>query len=97
MKYIIDRIENNIVICENQETKKMENFDKSMFPEQIKDGDVVIRENDTFRIDEEETENRKEFIWGLRNCSLKDTNQNKTIRIFREESQGLIKAKTQGR
>ena len=65
MKYIIDRIENNMVICENQETKKMENFDKSMFPEQIKDGDVVNRENDTFRIDEEETENRKEYIENL--------------------------------
>ena len=65
MKYIIDRIENNMVICENQETKKMENFDKIMFPEQIKDGDVVIRENDTFRIDEEETENRKEYIENL--------------------------------
>ena len=65
MKYIIDRIENNMVICENQETKKMENFDKSRFPEQIKDGDVVIRENDTFRIDEEETENRKEYIENL--------------------------------
>ena len=65
MKYIIDRIENNMVICENQETKKMENFDKSMFPEQIKYGDVVIRENDTFRIDEEETENRKEYIENL--------------------------------
>ena len=36
-----------------------------MFPEQIKDGDVVIRENDTFRIDEEETENRKEYIENL--------------------------------
>ena len=65
MKYIIDRIENNMVICENQETKKMEIFDNSMFPEQIKDGDVVIRENDTFRIDEEETENRKEYIENL--------------------------------
>lgn len=65
MKYIIDRIENNMVICENQETKKMEKFDKSMFPEQIKDGDVVIRENDTFRIDEEETKNRKEYIENL--------------------------------
>ena len=65
MKYIIDRIENNMVICENQETKKMENFDKRMFPEQIKDCDVVIRENDTFRIDEEETENRKEYIENL--------------------------------
>ncbi len=65
MKYIIDRIENNMVICENQETKKMENFDKSMFPEQIKDGDVVIRENDKFRIDEEETKNRKEYIENL--------------------------------
>lgn len=65
MKYIIDRIENNMVICENQETKKMEQFDKNMFPNHIKDGDVVIKENDKFIIDEEETKNRKEYIENL--------------------------------
>ena len=31
MKYIVDRIEENIVICENQETKKIEEFEKINF------------------------------------------------------------------
>jgi len=51
MKYIVDRIEENIVICENQETKKMEEFEKMNFSEEIKDGDVVILENNKFKID----------------------------------------------
>ena len=65
MKYIIDRIENDVVIWENQETKKMEEFPKSMFQEDIKDGDVVIREGDSFKIDEEETASRKKHIEDL--------------------------------
>ncbi len=62
MKYIVDRIEENIVICENQETKKMEEFEKINFSEEIKDGDVVILENNKFKIDKKETEKRKEEI-----------------------------------
>ncbi len=62
MKYIVDRIEENIVICENQETKKMEEFEKMNFSEEIKDGDVVILENNKFKIDKKETEKRKEEI-----------------------------------
>ena len=62
MKYIIDRIENDIVICENQESKAMENFPKNLFPSEIKDGDVVIKENDKFIIDETETKEKKKTI-----------------------------------
>lgn len=62
MKYIIDRIENNIVICENQETKKMENFKIEQFPKEIKDGDIVILENEKFKIDKEETKTKKQEI-----------------------------------
>lgn len=62
MKYIVDRIEENIVICENQETKKMEEFEKINFSEEIKDGDVVILENNKFKIDKKETEKRKKEI-----------------------------------
>lgn len=65
MKYIIDRIEKNTVICENQETKKMEQFEKINFPEEIKDGDIVILKEDKFEIDKEETEKRKEEINNL--------------------------------
>ena len=59
MKYIVDRIEENIVICENQETKKIEEFEKINFSEEIKDGDVVILENNKFKIDRKETDKRK--------------------------------------
>lgn len=62
MKYIIDRIEKNIVICENQETKKMENFDLEKFPEGVKDGDIVILKNEKFEKDENETKTRKQKI-----------------------------------
>lgn len=62
MKYIVDRIEKNIVICENQETKVMESFDISLFTEQVKDGDVVEKEDGKFKIIKEETKSRKEYI-----------------------------------
>ena len=62
MKYIVDRIEENIVICENQETKKIEEFEKINFSEEIKDGDVVILENNKFKIDRKETDKRTEEI-----------------------------------
>lgn len=65
MKYIIDRIENDIVICENQETKKMESFPKNMFQENIKDGDVVIKDGNFFKVDEQETLDRKKHIEDL--------------------------------
>lgn len=62
MKYIVDRIENEIVICENQETKQIENFNLEQFPEGIKDGDVVILKDGKFEKDDEETVDRKEYI-----------------------------------
>lgn len=62
MKYIIDRIENKIVVCENQNTKKMEKFKIEQFPEGIKDGDIVILENEKFKIDREETKTKKQEI-----------------------------------
>lgn len=62
MKYIVDRIEKNIVICENQETKKMEKFEKTSFPKEIKEGDSVILQGNRFEIDKKDTEKRKKEI-----------------------------------
>ena len=62
MKYIVDRIENNIVVCENQQTKKIEEFSKEQFPEKIKSGDVVILKDGKFEIREDETKNKKKYI-----------------------------------
>lgn len=62
MKYIIDRIEKNIVICENQETKQMEQFNKEQFQNNIKEGDIVYFEKNTFKVDSKETDKKKKEI-----------------------------------
>lgn len=62
MKYIIDRIEENIVICENQETKKMEQFNKEQFPNNIKEGDIVYLEENKFKVNLNETDKKKKKI-----------------------------------
>ena len=62
MKYIIDRIENNLVICENQDNGKMEEFNIDQFPENIKEGDCLNFIENKFEIDEDETKSRKEKI-----------------------------------
>lgn len=67
-KYIIDRIEKEYAVCENCKTGKMENIIRNIIPESAKDGDVLlIKDDNTAEIDEEETRKRKERIEKLRN------------------------------
>lgn len=62
MNYIIDRIENDIIVCENQETKKIENYKKEQFEEEIQEGDIVILKNNKFKKDKKATLERKKKI-----------------------------------
>lgn len=54
MKYIVDRIEGELVVCENENTKEMENFKKELFPEEVKAGDIVEKSGEKFEIKKEE-------------------------------------------
>lgn len=38
MKFVVDRIEENFVVCENCETGEIINFNKDIFLEEIKSG-----------------------------------------------------------
>ena len=62
MKYIIDRVEDNIVVCENLETKEMIELDKSLLPKNIKDGNVLLFENNEYKLDLNEEELRRQRI-----------------------------------
>ena len=62
MKYIIDRVEDNIVVCENLETKEMIELDKSLLPKNIKDGNVLLFENNKYKLDLNEEELRRQRI-----------------------------------
>ncbi len=57
---IIDRIEENIAVCYNDDEKV--EIDILFLPVTAKEGDVLVIENNIYRIDEAETENRRKKI-----------------------------------
>lgn len=64
MEYIIDRIEEDIAVCENQETGEMEEIDVLLLPADIKEGDVLFYDEDLdeYSLAEEETEELEDDI-----------------------------------
>ncbi|MGG7165759.1 DUF3006 domain-containing protein [Clostridium ihumii] len=61
MKFIIDRFEENFVVCED-ENGIMKNIEKSLLPKDVKEGDVILKDNNIFYIDYEETKKLREEI-----------------------------------
>lgn len=64
MRYVIDRIEEDIVVCENEETGEFEEIDIFYLPDEIQEGDIVIydEELDEYYIDYDEKKLRKARI-----------------------------------
>ena len=62
MYFIVDRIEEDIVVCENLETREIENIEKYKLPENIKQGVVIKLENGNYIVDIEKTDERRQII-----------------------------------
>lgn len=62
MYFIIDRFEEEYVVCENSETKKMENIEKYKIPKEAKKGDVLVLVDGEYLLDIYKTEERKRVI-----------------------------------
>lgn len=62
MKYVIDRIENEIAILESLETQLKKELPVSELPEGIKEGNVLIYEKDSYTIDIQEEKERRESL-----------------------------------
>ena len=60
--YVVDRIEENIVILENKENKKIMEINKDEFPQNIKEGDIIEIINNEYKINKKETEIKKNNI-----------------------------------
>lgn len=54
MKWVVDRIENSIVVLQNIKTKKMRDIEKSKFSFNISEGMIVKETPKGFVIDKEE-------------------------------------------
>ena len=62
MKYVVDRIENEIVILESLETQLKKEVLLSELPEEIKEGNILVYENELYTIDLEEEQKRRKKI-----------------------------------
>lgn len=62
MKYSIDRIENDIAVLENIDTNEIIEIEKSLLPENIKESNIVIYENDKYKLDQETEDSRKKDL-----------------------------------
>ena len=62
MKYVVDRIENNIIILENLKDKSILEISKDKINFLIKDGDVLYYDNNKFKLDLETKKKRIELI-----------------------------------
>lgn len=63
MKYSIDRIEGNIAVLENIENNNLIEVNINILPKEIKEGTILIKQNDDYLIDiEEETKRKNDII-----------------------------------
>ena len=59
MKYAVDRVEENIAVCQNLDTNEIIEIDLKILPKRIKDGTILIYEDNKYKIDKKEEEKRR--------------------------------------
>lgn len=62
MKLVIDRIEENLAVCENLETREMIQIEIQKLPSGIKEGTVIKFEGNEYLIDKDEENQRRKRI-----------------------------------
>ena len=62
MIYIVDRIEDNIAVLENKETKEIIDVTLSLLPTNLKEGNVLEYKDKKYILNIEEEEKRKKAI-----------------------------------
>ena len=62
MKYAIDRIEENIAILEDINTKEKLEININELPKEIKEGSILVFKDNKYIIDEDEEEKRRKII-----------------------------------
>lgn len=69
--FSIDRFEGNFAVCENTQTNKIINIEKSLLPDDCKEGDIIKFENGKYTLDVSQSKKEKEDIKNLVNSLFK--------------------------
>ena len=64
MKYSVERKEENIVLCEDDDGGQIK-LDISELPQGVREGDIIVRTESGYVIDREETESRRRKMAAL--------------------------------
>lgn len=64
---VVDRIEENLVVCQDVETEKIFKIDISKFKNVPKESDVIKKSFGKYITDEKKTNKRKEYIKNITN------------------------------
>ncbi|MBR5495962.1 MAG: DUF3006 domain-containing protein [Oscillospiraceae bacterium] len=65
--YSVDRIENGFAVCEDKDTKKIENILIDKFDFTVKAGDILRFDGDKYSVDINETQKIKKELFDLQN------------------------------
>lgn len=69
--FSVDRFESDFAVCENRETGEMINIEKTLLPENIKEGSIIKCENGKFVLDNEATSKKQAEIKNMVNNLFK--------------------------
>lgn len=58
MKYSVEKIEDNIAVCENDDGETLK-LKLSQLPPNVKEGDILIQSGEGFTLDPDETQARR--------------------------------------
>lgn len=62
MKYSVDRIEGDIVVLENLETRKIINEEISLFDFEVRDGNIVSFRDGKYYLEQKEEEEKRRCL-----------------------------------
>lgn len=62
MRYVVDRIIDNIAVLENIDNKEKKEVEIDLLPKQIKDGTILLLDNNNYIIDSVYETNRREIL-----------------------------------
>lgn len=62
MRYVVDRVVDNIVVLENMSNRDIIEVSVTDVPENIKDGNILIKQDNKFILDKETEKERRKNI-----------------------------------
>ncbi len=62
MKYAVDKIEDDVVVCEELTTRKKITLNKNEIKGEVHEGAIIIKSDSSYEVNNQEEENRRKLL-----------------------------------